>query len=60
MDKHNIFYGKEAYTVHTYQPDFDIESAVLHELPYMIHMREQFHAHPELSGREHEMVLAYK
>lgn len=54
MDKHNIFYGKEAYTVHTYQPDFDIESAVLHELSYMIHMREQFHAHPELSGREHE------
>ena len=36
-----------------YQPDFSIEKAVQQELPYMMTMREHFHAHPELSGKEY-------
>ncbi|ERT59189.1 MULTISPECIES: M20 metallopeptidase family protein [Megasphaera] len=33
-------------------PDFTIRAAVRKVLPYMMEMREYFHAHPELSERE--------
>ncbi len=36
----------------TYAPDFSIRTAVRKVLPYMMEMREYFHARPELSGKE--------
>ena len=36
----------------TYTPDFSIRTAVRKVLPYMMEMREYFHARPELSGKE--------
>ncbi len=38
--------------MNNYQPTFNIEEAVRKVLPYMMEMRESFHAHPELSGQE--------
>lgn len=36
----------------TFAPTFNIREAVRKTLPYMMEMREYFHAHPELSGKE--------
>lgn len=36
----------------TFMPDFTIREAVRKVLPYMMEMREYFHARPELSGNE--------
>ena len=35
-----------------YTPTFNIHEAVRKTLPYMMEMREYFHAHPELSEKE--------
>ena len=34
-----------------YRPTFNIHEAVRKTLPYMMEMREYFHAHPELSEK---------
>jgi amidohydrolase len=36
----------------TFRPTFNIREAVRKTLPYMMEMREYFHAHPELSEKE--------
>jgi amidohydrolase len=36
----------------TFEPSFNIREAVRKTLPYMMEMREYFHAHPELSEKE--------
>ena len=36
----------------SYRPTFNIHEAVRKTLPYMMEMREYFHAHPELSEKE--------
>lgn len=36
----------------TYKPTFNIHETVRKTLPYMMEMREYFHAHPELSEKE--------
>ena len=35
-------------------PTFNIDEAVRKVLPYMMEMREHFHAHPELSDEEYD------
>ena len=35
-----------------FKPTFNIHEAVRKALPYMMEMREYFHAHPELSEKE--------